>query len=200
LPHHTIIPIRRSDESGDTFVFTQFLNFSTPTWEDNIGYGVTVPWPSVPGEMTAIGNEGMVQAAASTQYSIAYIGISFAEEIAKAGLGTALIGNQNKKFLLPTADTINAGASELDRRTPADERLSLAFAPGDNSYPLINYEYAVVSTRQPNAETAKALRDFLLWANSPLGGNSAKYLDAVHFVPVPDFIRALNEKQIRQIK
>jgi phosphate transport system substrate-binding protein len=200
LPHHAIIPIRRADASGDTFVFTQFLNFSTPSWEDKIGYGITVPWPSVPGEVGATGNEGMVRAAAATPYSIAYIGISFADEVAKAGLGTAMIGNQNKQFLLPTADTINAGASELDHRTPADERLSLVFAPGANSYPLVNYEYVVVSTRQSNAETAKALRDFLIWANSPLGGNSPKYLDAVHFIPVPDFIRALNEKQIRRIK
>jgi phosphate transport system substrate-binding protein len=200
LPHQQIIPIRRAEASGDTFVFTQFLNFSTPSWEDKIGYGLTVDWPAVPDEMTATGNEGMVKAAAATPYSIAYIGISFTGEVAKAGLGTAMIGNQNGRFLLPTADTVGAGASELDHRTPADERLSLVFAPGDNSYPLINYEYAVVSTRQPKAEVAKAIRDFLLWANSPLGGNSSKYLDAVHFIPVPDFIRALNEKQIRRIE
>jgi phosphate transport system substrate-binding protein len=200
LPHHAIIPIRRADASGDTFIFTQFLTFSTPSWEDKIGYGVDVSWPSLPGKMTATGNQGMVQAAAATPYSIAYIGISFAEEVAKAGLGTAMVGNQSQQFLLPTADTINAGASELDHRTPGDERLSLVFAPGANSYPLINYEYVLVSTRQPSAEIAEALRDFLLWANSPLGGNSPKYLDAVHFIPVPDFIRALNEKQIRRIE
>jgi phosphate transport system substrate-binding protein len=200
LPHHLIIPIRRADASGDTFIFTQFLTFSSPSWEDKIGYSITAAWPSVPGEMSATGNEGMVQTTAGTPYSIAYIGVSFAGEIAKAGLGTAMIGNQSGKFLLPTADTVNAAASELDRRTPADERLSLVFAPGDDSYPLINYEYAVVSTRQPDKEVAKAIRDFLLWANSPLGGNTSKYLDAVHFIPLPDFIRALNEKQIRRIQ
>jgi phosphate transport system substrate-binding protein len=200
LPHRTIIPVRRSDASGDTFIFTQFLQFSTPSWEDKVGYGTMVTWPSVPGELTAVGNSGMLQVTSATPYSIAYIGISFAGDAAKAGLGTALIGNQSGKFLLPTADTINAGASELDRRTPADERLSLVFAPGDNSYPLINYEYAVVSTRQPNPAVAKALRDFLLWANSPLGGNAPKYLDAVHFISLPDFLRALSEKQIAKIK
>jgi phosphate transport system substrate-binding protein len=200
LPHHVIIPIRRAEGSGDTFIFTQFLNFSTPSWADQIGYGITIVWPSVPGEMTAIGNEGMVQTTAGTPYSIAYIGISFAGEIAKAGLGTAKIGNQNRQFLLPSADTVSAAASELDHRTPADERLSLVFAPGDDSYPLINYEYAVVSTRQANKEVAEAVRGFLLWANSPLGGNTSKYLDAVHFIPLPDFIRALNEKQIRRIQ
>jgi phosphate transport system substrate-binding protein len=200
LPHHAIIPIRRADASGNTFIFTQFLTFSAPSWEDKVGYGVAVPWPSIFDEITATGNQAMVQAAAETPYSVAYIGISFAGEVSKAGLGTAMVGNQSQQFLLPTMDTMNAGASELDHRTPADERLSLVFAPGASSYPLINYEYVVVSTRQSNAEIAKALRDFLLWANSPLGGNSPKYLDVVHFIPVPDFIRALNEKQIRRIK
>jgi phosphate transport system substrate-binding protein len=199
LPHQEIIPVRRTDASGDTFVFTQFLDFSTPSWDDKVGYGTDVTWPSVAGEMTAVGNAGMLKAVAGTPYSIGYIGISYKDEIAKANLGTAMIKNQSGKFLLPTPDTISAAAAELDSRTPADERLSLVFAPGDDSYPLINYEYAVVSTKQPDPAVAKALRDFLLWANSPVGGNTPKYLDAVHFVPLPDFIRASSEKQIRKI-
>jgi phosphate transport system substrate-binding protein len=200
LPHESIIPIRRADASGDTFVFTQFLDFSTQSWENAIGYGTDVAWPAVSGERTATGNAGMVQAAAATPYSIAYIGISFHDEIAKAGLGTALLKNQAGKFLLPTAETVSAAASTLDPRTPADERLSLAFAPGDNSYPLINYEYAVVSTRQPDAATAAAIRDFLLWSISADGGNAPKYLDAVQFIPLPDFIRALSENQANRIQ
>ena len=200
LPHQAIVPIRRSDASGDTFVFTQFLDFSTQTWEDKIGYGTNVNWPAVAGERTATGNEGMVETVGGTPYSVGYIGISFTDAIAKAGLGTAQLENQNGKFVLPTPDTINAAASELDPRTPPDERLTLAFAPGDDSYPLINYEYAVVSTRQPDADTAEALRHFLLWAIALQGGNAPKYLDKVGFIPLPDFIRALSEKQIQQIK
>ncbi len=87
----------------------------------------------------------------------------------------------------------------LDPRTPTDERLSLAFAPGDNSYPLINYEYAVVSTQQPDPTTAAAIRHFLLWSISLEGGNGPKYLDMVHFIQLPDFIRALSENQINRI-
>jgi len=199
LPHQRIVPIRRSDASGDTFVFTQFLDFSTQTWEDDVGYGTSVEWPAVDGEKTATGNDGMVQALAATPYSIGYVGISFHDAIAKAGLGTAMVKNQAGQFLLPTAETVSAAASELDPRTPADERLSLAFAPGTHSYPLINYEYAVVSTDQPNPATADAVRQFLLWAVSAEGGNAAKYLDAVQFIPLPDFIRALSENQINRI-
>ncbi len=200
LPHQTIVPIRRADASGDTFIFTQFLDFSTQAWEDGIGYGTTIAWPSVAGERTATGNDGMVKAAADTPYSVAYVGISFRDSIAKAGLGTARLENQSGNFLLPTMDTINAAASSLDPRTPPDERLSLVFAPGDESYPLINYEYVVVQTRQFDPQTAAALRHFLLWAVSLQGGNATKYLDSVGFIPLPDFIRALSEKQINLIK
>ncbi len=200
LPPQPIVPIRRAEASGDTFIFTQFLDFSTQSWEDAIGYGTSVPWPAVRGERTATGNEGMVQALASTPYSVAYIGVSFRNEIARAHLGTALLENQSGKFLLPTAETISTAASALDSRTPPDERLSLVFAPGEQSYPLINYEYAVVSTQQADPRKAAALRRFLLWAVSFQGGNASKYLDAVGFIPLPDFIRALSENQINSIK
>jgi phosphate transport system substrate-binding protein len=200
LPHQKIVPIRRKDDSGDTFIFTQFLSFSTQSWEDRFGYRTDVAWPEVAGAKTATGNQGMVDMLAATPYAIGYIGISFHDAVTKAGLGTARLENQNGKFLLPTADTVTAAASELDLRTPADERLSLVFAPGDNSYPLINYEYALVATKQPDPATAVALRGFLLWAVSNEGGNARKYLDAVGFIALPDFVRALSEKQINRIR
>lgn len=200
LPHQTIIPIRRAEASGDTFIFTQFLDFSTQSWEDKIGYGTTVAWPALPGEKTATGNEGMVQTLAATPYAVGYAGVSFRSQIAKAGLGTAPLKNQAGKFLLPTAETISKGASELDPRTPPDQRLTLVFAPGDKSYPLINYEYLVVSKQQADPETADALRGFLRWVVSADGGNAPKYLDAVGFIPLPTFIRALSENQIELIK
>jgi phosphate transport system substrate-binding protein len=204
LPHEKIIPIRRAEASGDTFIFTQFLDFSTTSWGDKVGYtsayGMSITWPKAPGEITAVRNDGMLQKLAATPYSIGYLGISFSDDVAKDHLGTAMIENQKGNFVLPTPDTIGAAASQLDPRTPADERLSLVYAPGDNSYPLINYEYVMISTHQPSPEVAKAIRDFLLWANAPVGGNTPKYLEAVHFIPVPDFIRALNENQIARIK
>lgn len=200
LPHQAIVPIRRQDASGDTFIFTQFLDFSTQAWEDRIGYGTSITWPAVAGEKTATGNEGMVATLASTPYSIGYVGISFRGAIAEAGLGTAPLKNQSGKFVLPDAETISTGASVLDPRTPADERLSLVFAPGDASYPLVNYEYVVVAAKQPDTATAAALRQFLLWAVSSTGGNAPAYLDAVGFIPLPDFIRGLSENQINRIR
>lgn len=200
LPHHAIIPIRRGDASGDSFVFTQFLSFSTPDWENRIGYGTTVRWPSVSGELTASSNTEMVQSCVRTAYSIAYIGASFTADIAKAGFGTAMLQNEDGKFVLPTAAAITAAAASLSPRTPADERLTLAFAPGAESYPLINYEYAVVSNRQPNAQIAQTLREFLLWCITPGSGSAASFLDPVHFIALPTAIRAKSELQITAIE
>lgn len=196
LPHQPIVPIRRADGSGDTFIFTQFLDFANQEWEDQVGYGTSVQWPGVTGERAVLGNAKMVETLASTPYSIAYVGISFHDSIARAGLGIARLENQSGRFLLPTPETVSAAASMLDPRTPPDERLSLVLAPGAQSYPLINYEYVVVSKRQADAATAAALRGFLLWAISLDGGNSDKYLNAVGFIALPDFIRGMSEHQI----
>ena len=207
LPHHAIVPVRRADASGDTFIFSQFLTFTTETddtaantWGNKIGYGTTVPWPGVSGSLTATGNEGMVQTIARTPYAVGYVGASFEDAANKAGLITAMLENQEGKFLLPSAATITAAAAELTPRTPADERLTLVFAPGADSYPLINYEYAVVSDKQPNAETAAAISKFLMWCISPYGGSSASFLDPVHFIALPTAIRARSEIQIAKIQ
>jgi phosphate transport system substrate-binding protein len=200
LPHQTIIPVRRADGSGTTFVFTQFLDFSAQNWEDNPGFGEIIAWPAVAGEKAGDGNEGVLQAVAATPYAIGYLGTSYADQVAKAGLGTALIENQAGKFLLPTAESIANAAGELDPRTPPYERISLVYAPGDDSYPLINYEYAVVSKSQPDGATASAVRAFLRWAISATGGNNEKYLGPVGFIRLPDFIRGLSEAQIKEIK
>lgn len=200
LPHQQIVPVRRADGSGDTFIFTQFLDFSAESWEDNPGYGIEISWPNVAAEKAVNGNDGVVQTLAATPYSIGYVGISYADQIAKAGLGTAMVKNQAGKFLLPNPQSIADAAAELDPRTPPYERITLVFAPGDNSYPLINYEYAVVSKAQPNAAMAHALRHFLLWAITETGGNSRDYLKPVGFISLPDFIRGLSEKQIAQIQ
>lgn len=206
LPHHAIVPVRRADSSGDTFIFTQFLTFTTQTednaaktWGNLIGYGTTVAWPSVSGSLTATGNQGMVQTIARTPYAVGYVGASFEHAAKSAGLITAMLKNQSGNFLLPNTETVTAAAAELTPRTPPDERLTLVFAPGANSYPLINYEYAVVADSQPSAEMAGAISKFLLWCISPDGGSTPKFLDSVHFIPLPTSIRARSEIQIAKI-
>jgi phosphate transport system substrate-binding protein len=205
LPHNAIVPVRRAEGSGDTFIFTQLLSFSTPEsesatgWESRIGYGTTVSWPSVSGELTATGNQGMVQTITQTPYAVGYVGGSFEDQAQQAGLITAMLQNQDGNFLLPNAATITAAAAELTPRTPPDERLTLVFAPGANSYPLINYEYAIVSDQQPNPQAAQAIGNFLLWCISPQGGSADSFLSPVHFIALPASIRARSEIQIAKI-
>src|SRR6202789_3785626 len=132
-------------------------------------------------------------------YSLGYVGISLHEDVAKAGIGTAALKSYDGEFLLPTPQAIEAAAAALWPRTPQDERLTLVNAPGANAYPLINYEYAVVSTKQPDSATAAAIRKFLLWAIAPDETN-AKYLGDVHFIPLPAHIWVLSHDQIQLVK
>lgn len=200
LPHAAIIPVHRSDGSGDTFIFTQYLSKSTPSWNSGPGYGTTISWPAVASAVGAQGNAGMVQTCGATRYCIAYIGISYINETDHAGLGYAALQNRDGRFVLPTTTTIAAAARELDPQTPADERVSLIFAPGADSYPIINYEYAIVKPDQPDAATRDALKAFLGWVLSSDGGQMASFLDQVHFLPLPPGVSRLSRDQVARIR
>jgi phosphate transport system substrate-binding protein len=199
LPHNEIAPVHRADGSGDTFIFTQYLSFSTPEWSKSAGYGLTVNWPAVQGSASATANSGMVNMAKGTPYSIAYIGISVKSATDAAGLGVAMLQNKDGKFVLPDATTVGAAVAEVAPETPPDQRISLIFAPGEQSYPIINYEYAIVKTEQPSATIAKAVKDFLGWSIDPKGGNAPQYMQAVGFVALPGTIVTLSNYQINLI-
>lgn len=199
LPHHRIIPVHRSDGSGDTFLFTQYLAFSTPSWANSLSYGTTVSWPAVQGELGANGNPGMVTALKGNPYSVAYIGTSYQNAIESDGMGIAALGNRAGRFVLPSEATAKAAAAVMVSKTPKDQRISLIFAPGANAYPIINYEYAIVNRRQPSADTAAALRKLLTWAINPNGGNAPHFLNQVHFVALPAPVAQLSTAQINQI-
>ncbi len=200
LPHHVIIPVHRTDGSGDTFIFTQYLSFSTPDWSKSVGYGTTVSWPPVAGGLGAEGNPGMVTATKDNPYTVSYIGTSYQDAIEKDKLGIALLENRAGKFVLPTEKTAKAAAAALVPKTPKDERISLIFAPGADSYPIINYEYVMINAKQPAKETAAALRKLLTWAISPTGGNAPKFMEKVHFIPLPAPVVKLSEVQIAKIQ
>ena len=200
LPHKQIIPVHRDDGSGDTFIFTQYLSASAPAWQKSVGYGTTVSWPAVQGGIGAEGNPGMVNALRGNPYSIGYVGISFQNAIAQGKLGEAMLENRSGKFVRATPDTVGAAVAATSAKTPPDERISLIFAPGDNAYPIINYEYAIVKKQQPSKAVADALRSFLSWCIDPNGGSTAHFMQAVGFVPLPAAIAALSKKQIDMIQ
>ncbi len=200
LPNHRIVVVHRSDGSGDTFIFTQYLSFTTPGWEQSVGYGTTVNWPAVAGEIGATGNPGMVQALDTTPYAIAYVGVSYARAIRREHLGTARLENRDGRFVSLTPATVEAAARARRAKTPASERLSLVDAPGANAYPIVNYEYVMVRVHQPSARIAQALRRFLTWCLNPRGGSARTFLDAVGFVGLPKSVRQLSRRQIARIR
>ncbi len=198
LPAHVIVPIHRLDGSGDTFIFSQYLAASDPSWASTLKFGTTISWPAISGELGAKGNAGMLAAAVANPYSVAYIGISYAGKVAAAGLGTAALQDKNGEYVLPTADNIQAAANSVVTSTPADERISMIFAAGSNAYPIVNYEYAVVDGNQPATAVAGAIRDFLTFCIGE--GNDASYLKQVNFLPLPAPIKALSAAQIAKIQ
>ncbi len=200
LPNHTIIPIHRTDGSGDTFIFTQYLSFSTPDWANSLAYGTSVSWPAVSGGLGAEGNPGMVSALKGNPYSVAYIGTSFEDAIISDHMGIAELKNRSGHYVLPSAATAMAAAAQMVAKTPKDERISLIFAPGPQSYPIINYEYALVNKNQPSSETAMALRELFTWAISKSGGNAPHFMQKVHFVALPPSVVQLSKAQIAEIQ
>ena len=199
LPHKQIVLVHRTDGSGDTFIFSQYLSFSTPSWMNSVSYGTTISWPAVEGGIGAEGNPGMVNACKGTPYSLAYIGISYKEATEAAGLGEAAIQNRAGNFVMPNPQTVQAAVDAMAPHTPRNERISLIFAPGKDSYPIINYEYAIVNAAQPNAATAAAMREFFNWALSPTEGNSERFMKPVGFVALPAPIVALSKAQVAAI-
>lgn len=199
LPDHSIVAIHRTDGSGDTFIFTQYLSDSTPWWSDKYSYGTSVSWAPVQGNIGAVGNPGMVDALKNNPYSVAYIGVSFKKQIMDDHLGEARIENKAGHFVLPEIRNVKAAAASMVPKTPADQRISLIFAPGAESYPIINYEYALVDSHQPSQEMSSSLKSLLSWAISSKGGNAEHFMKAVNFVALPPSVVKQSTMQIDKI-
>ncbi|HVC70681.1 MAG TPA: phosphate ABC transporter substrate-binding protein PstS [Acidimicrobiales bacterium] len=198
IPKVGIVPIHRADSSGDTFLFTSFLSTGDPSgW--TIAPDTTVTWPNVPGALTAMGNGGMVTTCQSTPGCAAYVGVSYLKQATAAGLGYAALQNKAGSFETPTAASITAEAQSFTTSTPASGTISMIYGSQSNGYPIVNYEYAIVSTKQPNALAAQAVKAVLAWAIDPSGGASPTYLDQVGFVALPSAVQALSTTLVSKV-
>jgi phosphate transport system substrate-binding protein len=198
LPSIPVVPLHRSDGSGDTFLFTSYLNAQDPTAWSSSNIGTTISWPNVSGALAEEGNGGMVSGCAATKGCIAYIGISYLSKTTAAGLGQAEIKNGAGDFLAPTPTTISAEAAAETSKTPANETLSMINADVPGGYPIINYEYGIVNTKQTNGTVAEDIRAFLYW-DVHTGQSGTSYLDAVDFQPLPASVVSLSDAQIAKI-
>ena len=187
LPALKIVPLYRSDGSGDTFLFSSYLDFGYKgSFLRATGPQTLVNWPKISGELAENGNTGMLQTCAVTKGCIAYIGVSYLNAAVQAsGLGEALLRNAAGRYLLPTAATIHTEVLAM-KSVPANGSVSLIYLPKvPEGYPIVNFEYAIVAKNQPSAAVATAIKSFLAWGMDPTGGSVNKYLVPVHFQPLP---------------
>ncbi len=198
LPDTPVVPLHRSDGSGDTFVFTQYLSKQDPDgWGKSPGFGTTVDFPAVPSTVGENGNGAMVTGCAENPGCVAYIGIGFRDQAQQKGLGEAQLANASGNYLLADAESIQAGAAGFVPQTPANQAISLIDGSAPDGYPIINYEYAIVNSHQKDAATAQTLQAFLHWAVTD--GSSPSFLDQVHLQPLPDAVVKLSVAQIAKI-
>jgi phosphate transport system substrate-binding protein len=198
LPSLKIVPLHRADSSGDTFLFTTYLNDQDPSVWSSSDVGTSVSWPSVSGALAETGNSGMVAGCAATKGCIAYIGISYLAKTTAAGLGQAMLKNASGNYESPSATTIGAEASSFISKTPANESISLINGPAAGGYPIVNYEYLVVNSKQSSATVTQDLRALLYWEITA-GQSETTYLSAVDFQPLPASVVTLSENQIKKI-
>jgi phosphate transport system substrate-binding protein len=185
LPNLTISPLHRSDSSGDTFLFTSFLNAGDPSgWVAKQGPSTSVTFPNAPNAQGEVKNSGMLAGCKQIKGCIAYIGISYLQKTKAAGLGEAMLQNRSGAYELPTPATINAEAASFTN-VPANGALSLIYGPAATGYPIINFEYAIVKPSQPSASKAQAIKAILAWAMDATHGSSSSYLSAVNFQQLP---------------
>ena len=201
LPNEKIVALHRSDSSGDTFIFSTYLSDSNPSgWGKSIGFGTSISFPSISNALAEEGNGGMVTGCDKTPGCIAYIGISYQKETQSGHLGEAMLQNRSGTFHLPVASTIVSEAGAAYEQTPPDEALSLVYDGAKGGYPIINYEYAIIPAKEPNAATAQAVKALLSWAIDTKGGSSMSFLNQVGFQPLPASIAKLSAAQIAKIK
>jgi phosphate transport system substrate-binding protein len=197
LPGTRVVPLHRSDSAGDTFLFTSYLSTHSAAWNSAIGYGTSVAWPHAPRTLAEHGNAGLVSGCKATAGCVAYVGISYLSAALDARLGEAELANAQGQYVLPTPASISAAVASFVSSTPVNETISMVNGPASGGYPIVNYEYAIVSVRQPSAARARDLEAFLHWAITK--GNATQYLGAVRFQPLPAALVSLCDAQIAKI-
>jgi phosphate transport system substrate-binding protein len=139
----------------------------------------------------------MVAGCRATAGCVAYVGISYLSAALAGGLGEAELANTAGRYVLPTPASISAAVASFVSSTPVTETISMVNGPAAAGYPIVNYEYAIVTTRQPSAAKARDLKAFLHWAIT--SGNTPRFLNAVRFRPLPASVVTLSDQQIARI-
>ena len=189
LPAADITTVHRSDGSGTTYVFTDYLSKVSPEWKEKVGTDKSPKWPVGQGGK---GNEGVTGQIKQQPNTIGYVELAYAVQ---NKLPAALIKNASGKFVEASIDAVTAAAAAASAQTPDDLRVSITNAAGDTVYPISSYTYILAYKDQKNADKGKALVDFLWWAIH----DGEKFAKDLQYSPLPAEIVTRAEAKINSI-
>ena len=198
LPDKEIVVAHRSDGSGTTFVFTEYLVAVSPEWDEKVGKGKSVPWPT---GLAAAGNEGVAGIVKSTEYSIGYIELAYAFQ---TGMSYAFVQNADGTgFIEPTLESISAASSGVASSLPAAEEswvpVSLVNAPGSDSYPIASFTYLLVYDDLKQVTKSKAQAKAVIHMIHWMITDGQEFSSSLLYVPLADKVVELGKKGLSKV-
>jgi phosphate transport system substrate-binding protein len=189
LPSQQILVAHRSDGSGTTFIFTDYLTKVSKMWEEKVRRGTSVNWPVGLGGK---GNEGVSGLVKQTPGSIGYVELAYA---VKNNLPYAKLRNKAGSFVEPKLESVTAAAAGAAKNMPADLRVSITNADGKDSYPICGFTWLLVYKHMRDKSKGAALVKFLRWAMT----DGQSYAKGLLYAPLPKQVVSLCEAKIRQV-
>jgi len=192
LPATDILVVHRSDGSGTTYIFTDYLSRAVPAWNSTVGKGKEVKWPVGLG---AKGNEAVAGQVKQTPGAIGYVELAYAKQ---NNLPTAAIQNKAGKAIVPSVSAVTAAAAGAAKTLPAntDYRISIVDAPGADSYPISSFTWILVYQNQGDAVKGKKVVDFLNWALTKGEADAA----ALDYAPLPSEMASKVKEKIAAVR
>jgi phosphate transport system substrate-binding protein len=179
LPDLPIIPVHRSDGSGTTFIFSDYLSAVNPAWADTVGKGTAVKWPAGIG-LGAKGSEGVSGQVKQIPGAFGYVELAYAD---KNKMPYADVRNAAGNFISPAPDSVSAALATA--KIADDFRFSMVNAPGDKAYPIAGPSWVLIYAQQKNADNGKKLVAFLKWAVT----EGQKLSPSLDYAPLPDEVQ-----------
>ena len=191
LPDIDLIVVHRSDGSGTTYVFTDYLNKFSREWKDKVGYATSVNWPIGLGGK---GNEGVTQQVKQVEGALGYVELIYA---LSNNLPYAQIKNPSGNFSTPSLKSVTAAAAGVKLAKDTDFRVSITNAPGADAYPISSFTWLLVRKDNKDPAKAKLIRDFLTWMITP---EAQKMAAELHYAPLPAPVIGLVEARLPTLK
>ena len=190
LPSTDITVVHRSDGSGTTYIWVDYLSKVSPEFKKTVGVATSVKWPAGVGGK---GNEGVAGLVSQTPGSIGYVELIYALQT-KIAYGT--VQNMNGKFVKASTDAVTAAAASAASKMPPDFRVSITNAPGDDVYPISSFTWLLLYQDAQDKKQAKTMVDFLKWALT----DGQKFAPDLGYAPLPKPVIEMEMKALDQIK